>query len=1253
MISHKSISSASAAGAYFKEQNQGLDSYYKIEEQGQWIGQGAETLGLSGPVDKEQFENILNGKNPEGTEQLVERRLNAKGEMRCGYDFTWTPDKSYSVAGVAYGDERLVAAMREAHSAAMDYAVKNGLIQVRETEGGVTSTVGVEGLVAARFEHSLSRANDPNYHIHTVIANTAEVRPGEWKAVEFKGLVENKYLLDQVADAHLAKAAKELGYAIEQGKDGSRLVGIDKDVTDQFSKRAGQIKEKLEEYDQDGKLTRANDRDKRQAATLDTRQNKVYATEAELKASWKEQHEALGTSKEQQQAKLAAAGQKQRDHEAHNERMSARDCVLRAALDKTENEAVFTREDLTISALKLGKGEHLVNDIEAARSELVQEGKLYELEGGKGKGNAMTTPEMFKLERDIVKEVRDTADTMKPTMSEEKAQEAIKAFEARKDAELKQTHPDKDYKLKDGQAAAVSHMLTSTDQYIGIQGYAGTGKTAALEAANEAWKANDVTVIGLAPTGAAAKELEAGSGIKSQTIHSFLNEYKKDGAGLTGDHCQAGEIRFVVDESSMLDARITDKLMQVAKETNAQVILIGDTAQLQAVGAGGPFKSMQEQEVLKVAVMDEIQRQTKDTVAQAAVQAIADKDAKLAFEVLDKNGMIEEIKDRDERVKAAAKEYVDTGVNSALLVADRNTDRRDLNEAARELRVERGQIERGQLFTVRESAGLTPEARHQAHNYNVGDIVIAQEKVDGIKAGSEGRVTGIDREKNSLTVDWAVKSKGYGESEKTPGRGDTRAFYYDDTETKRVDLQKDGNKLQVWQEKNIHLAAGDKLVMLKNDKGLAVANSQTAMLEKIDGKGNMQLRFGAKVVKDAKGRPVLDEKGNERLTGGRVLNVNIKQMPTVDHAYAVSTHKSQGQTTDKVIPFHDKGLSLESNYVKLSRARDEIKAYTGDKEAMKEEGARAQVKQSTLDYQRRVQDAEKIEARADERAGVPQTPQAQEAQKERAFGAALKSQVRSMMDSAKAWYQKHAAPEKYKELQRFTKETQRQAQAGIAPETPYKDAQEQQKGQHQAPALEQNQGASRHLEIKGLEKQPQITAAILGRLQQDGYERLTLETLDGKKVAVNVQRDFGSSQAQEKADKGEVRPGIEQKREADRITEALKKEAAEKPAPTNHTEAAKGIDTQGKDQGSRENRPAITANGQTVDRTPENQGDKSQAAEKAGAKDHGQGIESSSRTAETGRGDSTKTQDTGRSQGAETSKSSSQTSKSKDHDLER
>ena len=76
--------------------------------------------------------------------------------------------------------------------------------------------------------------------------------------------------------------------------------------------------------------------------------------------------------------------------------------------------------------------------------------------------------------------------------------------------------------LTQGQREAVKLILSAKDRVVGVQGYAGTGKTTMLNRARALLEKRGFEVKGLAPSASAVKTLGTEAGIESETLQRFL-----------------------------------------------------------------------------------------------------------------------------------------------------------------------------------------------------------------------------------------------------------------------------------------------------------------------------------------------------------------------------------------------------------------------------------------------------------------------------------------------------------------------------------------------------------------------------------------------------------------------------------------------------------------------------------------------------------------------------------------------------------
>ncbi|WP_315706359.1 MULTISPECIES: MobQ family relaxase, partial [unclassified Bradyrhizobium] len=133
--------------------------------------------------------------------------------------------------------------------------------------------------------------------------------------------------------------------------------------------------------------------------------------------------------------------------------------------------------------------------------------------------------------------------------------------------------------LSSEQVDALAHVTDGRGLSV-VVGHAGTGKSAMLGVAREAWEAAGYEVRGVALSGIAAENLEGGSGIASRTIASLEHGWEQG-----RDLLKSSEV-LVIDEAGMVGTRQLERVMSRAAEAGAKVVLVGDPQQLQAIEAG-------------------------------------------------------------------------------------------------------------------------------------------------------------------------------------------------------------------------------------------------------------------------------------------------------------------------------------------------------------------------------------------------------------------------------------------------------------------------------------------------------------------------------------------------------------------------------------------------------------------------------------------------------------------------------------------
>ncbi|MGX9182294.1 AAA family ATPase, partial [Mesorhizobium sp. BHbdii] len=136
--------------------------------------------------------------------------------------------------------------------------------------------------------------------------------------------------------------------------------------------------------------------------------------------------------------------------------------------------------------------------------------------------------------------------------------------------------------LSGEQTDALDHITDGRGLGV-VVGFAGTGKSAMLGVARQAWAAAGFEVRGAALSGIAAENLESGSGISSRTIASL-----EHGWGQGRDLLTERDV-LVIDEAGMVGTRQLERVLSHAADVGAKVVLVGDPQQLQAIEAGAAF----------------------------------------------------------------------------------------------------------------------------------------------------------------------------------------------------------------------------------------------------------------------------------------------------------------------------------------------------------------------------------------------------------------------------------------------------------------------------------------------------------------------------------------------------------------------------------------------------------------------------------------------------------------------------------------
>lgn len=310
--------------------------------------------------------------------------------------------------------------------------------------------------------------------------------------------------------------------------------------------------------------------------------------------------------------------------------------------------------------------------------------------------------------------------------------------------------------LSDEQRHAIKHV-TGPEGIAAVVGFAGAGKSTMLAAARKAWEAQGYQVHGAALAGKAAEGLEESSGIPSRTLASWSYSWDH-GRDLIG----RGDV-FVIDEAGMVGSRQLARFIGEAEARGAKIVLVGDHEQLQAIGAGAPFRAIAEQ--IGHVELSDIRRQRYDWQRQASVAFATHKTAEGLAAYRD-HGDIHFAESRDAAMANIVRDYVADSAErpdgTRVAMAHRRADVRALNVAIRSELQNRQRLERGHGLSAGGDRGdgeVVGECTFQTNNgkraFAAGDRIIFLENNRDlrVKNGMLGTVEHVEKGKIIARLD--------------------------------------------------------------------------------------------------------------------------------------------------------------------------------------------------------------------------------------------------------------------------------------------------------------------------------------------------------------------------------------------------------------------------------------------------------------------------------------------------------------------
>jgi DNA primase catalytic core len=539
----------------------------------------------------------------------------------AGYDLTFSPVKSVSTLW-ALADLNVAATIERAHLAAVGDAlrfIETHALYTRTGHNGVRQ-VDVTGLVAARFTHRESRAGDPDLHTHVPVANKVQTLDGRWLSIDgrllYKAIVAASEVYNTALERRLSEALP-VRFAERPSTDpGKRpvreLVGVDPALNARWSRRRASIEHRQSELaaafqrEHHRPPTAVEARALAQQANLETRQAKHEPrTLAEQRAAWRADAEAVLGGPHGITAMLDAT---------LTARTPRRPTLVTRSWVRTQAATIVTTMEASRStwqewhvrseALRIVRAANVprrrVDDVVARLTHAALTRQSVAL---LPPADGLTEPApLRRLDGDSVYTVaRATWHTSRRIVAAEHRllnaagrRDGHQASPRAVDVALLEAAANRT-PLNAGQVALVRAMATSGSRLQLAIAPAGSGKTTAMRALASAWQNDGGTVIGLAPSAAAAAQLSAQIDTHADTL-ALLTHALEHRLPLPhwAEHIGPNSL-VIIDEAGMADTITLDRVVEFVLDRGGSLRLIGDDQQLAAIGAGGVLRDIAAQ----------------------------------------------------------------------------------------------------------------------------------------------------------------------------------------------------------------------------------------------------------------------------------------------------------------------------------------------------------------------------------------------------------------------------------------------------------------------------------------------------------------------------------------------------------------------------------------------------------------------------------------------------------------------------------
>ncbi|MFD6218078.1 AAA family ATPase, partial [Nocardia salmonicida] len=474
-------------------------------------------------------------------------------------------------------------------------------------------------------------------HTHVLIANRVRTLDGKWRTIDSKTLHEAVVTASEIFDSrleHHLETDLNLQFEARPGRNPEQvqireIVGVPLELIDAWSQRGAVIVARLDQLTAAFQATFGREPSPKEVydlsdrATLETRPTKhLMASLAEQRDTWAIQARQLfdgrdtienivtramsapSTPRPRPDAAFITAAAERALAAVSARRSTWRVFNLRAEIERQLRGRIAPADWNWIPERVVAEATMPPSAVARGDPDLTEQTVLRAVPTWLGRSDTTTVHVRANSQ---IYTTESTLD-VEAALIELSVQPGARVLDAelvtRSVSDYNTAHPGRP--LNAGQIGVISTFATSGLRVHTANAPAGTGKTTAMQVLTTAWHSGGGTVLGMAPTAAAAAVLGESIGTRSETVDKLLDVIDRhtpspDSPTISGDHPPSlpqwvldidDRTLVIVDEHVKLGNTKRLHLLQFLSGRGATVRCIGDDKQLPAIEAGGADTDM-------------------------------------------------------------------------------------------------------------------------------------------------------------------------------------------------------------------------------------------------------------------------------------------------------------------------------------------------------------------------------------------------------------------------------------------------------------------------------------------------------------------------------------------------------------------------------------------------------------------------------------------------------------------------------------